>query len=99
MIRIRLFESEKRALLDTVVTAFNEGATAEEIVFQYPVLNLADVYEVISYYLHHRSEIDEYTRQQEEKRTSTRTQNEARFDSSGIRERLETRQRSTREVS
>ena len=30
-----------RVTLDTVVAAFNEGATAEEIVYQYPSLDLA----------------------------------------------------------
>jgi len=29
-----------RVTLDTVVSAFEEGATAEEIVYQYPTLNL-----------------------------------------------------------
>ena len=36
-----------RVTLDTVVTAFNDEATAEEIVHQYPSLQLADVYAVI----------------------------------------------------
>ncbi len=33
--------------LDTVITAFLDGATAEEIAQQYPSLDLADVYSVI----------------------------------------------------
>jgi uncharacterized protein (DUF433 family) len=37
-----------RVRLDTVIYAFNEGYTAEEIVSQYPVLRLADVYAVIA---------------------------------------------------
>ena len=40
-----------RITLDTVVATFNEGATAEDIIADYPVLNLADVYAVISFYL------------------------------------------------
>jgi uncharacterized protein (DUF433 family) len=36
-----------RVTLDTVIAAFTEGATAEEIVQQYPSLQLADVYHVI----------------------------------------------------
>jgi uncharacterized protein (DUF433 family) len=40
-----------RVTLDTVVAAFLEGATAEEIVHQYPTVDLADVYSVIGYYL------------------------------------------------
>ena len=33
-----------RVTLDTVISAFLDGATAEEVVHQYPSLNLADVY-------------------------------------------------------
>src|SRR5215470_8610969 len=33
-----------RVTLDTVIAAFADGATAEEIVQQYPSLHLADVY-------------------------------------------------------
>ncbi len=36
---------ETRVTLDTVVAAFIEGATAEEIVYQYPTLRLADVWQ------------------------------------------------------
>ena len=37
-----------RITLGTVVSAFLEGATAEEIAQQYPTLSLADVYSVIA---------------------------------------------------
>jgi len=37
-----------RVRLDTVVYAFNQGASAEEILQQYPSLALADIYETIS---------------------------------------------------
>ena len=49
-----------RVTLDVVVEAFGEGATAEEIVQQYPSLALADVYAVIAYYLRRRGEVDAY---------------------------------------
>lgn len=55
-----------RVTLDTVVQAFNQGYTAEEIASDYPVLNLADVYAVISYYLNNRVEVNNYLQQQEE---------------------------------
>jgi uncharacterized protein (DUF433 family) len=74
--------------LDTVVAAFREGATAEEIVYQYPSLKLADVYSVLGYYLQRRSEIDAYLRQRQQQADKARGQNEARFDPHGIRERL-----------
>ena len=38
-----------RVTLDTVLAAFADGATAEEIVQQYSSLQLADVYSVIGY--------------------------------------------------
>ncbi len=41
--------SKTRVTLDTIVTAFLEGLTAEEIAAQYPVVPLADVYSVIGY--------------------------------------------------
>ena len=40
-----------RVTLETVVEAFRDGATAEEIVQQYPSLFLADVYQILGYYL------------------------------------------------
>ena len=40
---------QTRVTLDTVVEAFADGATAEEIVQQYPTLKLADVYLVLGY--------------------------------------------------
>jgi len=77
-----------RVTLDTVVTAFKEGATAEEIVYQYPSLNLADVYFVIAYYLQRRSDIEAYLRWRQRQADEVREQNEAQFDPYGIRERL-----------
>ena len=39
-----------RVTLDTLIAAFTEGATAEEIAQQYPSVRLADIYSVIGYY-------------------------------------------------
>jgi len=77
-----------RVTLATVVNAFDQGATAEEIAQQYPSLPLADIYAVITYYLRHRSEVDEYVRARREQARELRRQNESRFDPKGIRERL-----------
>jgi len=77
-----------RVTLGTVVAAFQEGATAEEIVFQYPSLNLADVYATITYYLQHRPEVEAYLEQRQVQADEVRRQNEARFSPQGIRERL-----------
>ena len=77
-----------RVTLDTVIAAFKEGATAEEIVSQYPTLQLADVYAVIGYYLQRQPEIEAYLSQRQHQAKEVRNQNEARFNQQGIRERL-----------
>ena len=77
-----------RVTLDTVVTAFNEGANAEEIVQQYPSLSLADVYAVIGYYLRRRSEVEAYMRHRVIQAEEVRQINESRYTQLGIRERL-----------
>ena len=77
-----------RVTLDTVIAAFTEGATAEEIVQQYPSLDLADVYSVLAYYLRHRSEVDAYVHERQEQAEAVRKDNESRWDPSGVRDRL-----------
>ena len=77
-----------RVTLDTVIAAFSEGATAEEIVQQYPSLNLADIYQVIAYYLQRSSEVEAYLQQRKTQAQGVRKQNEARFDPQGVRRRL-----------
>ena len=49
-----------RVTLDTVVTAFLEGATAEEILEQYPSLQLSGIYTALGYYLRHKTETAYY---------------------------------------
>lgn len=81
-----------RVTLDTVVAAFLEGATAEEIVHQYPSLHLADVYAVIAYYLRRRITVETYLGVRRAQGEKTRRENEDRFDPAGVRERLLSRQ-------
>ena len=81
-----------RVTLDTVVAAFLEGATAEEIVHQYPSLDLPDIYSVISYYLKNRFEVDKYLKERDERGKTTREQNESKYDPGSVRERLLARQ-------
>jgi uncharacterized protein (DUF433 family) len=81
-----------RVSLDTLVAAFQEGATAEEIAQQYPSLSLGDVYAAISYYLNHPSEVNDYLRERQRQAAEIRLQNEHRFDPEGIRDRLLARQ-------
>lgn len=82
-----------RVTLDTVVQAFREGLTAEEIQQQYPAIGLSTVYSAIAYYLQHQGEVDEYMRERVVSRAETRQEVESRFDPSGIRLRLLSRAR------
>ena len=77
-----------RVPLDTVVYAFNQGASPEEIVMSYPTLELPDVYAVVNYYLYNRAEVDAYLRQREAEAALIREENEKRFPQAGIRARL-----------
>lgn len=77
-----------RVTLDTVAEAFQDGATAEEIAQQYPILSLADVYSVLGYLLRHQAEVAAYLDQRAEHRTTLRRENERRFDPQGVRGRL-----------
>ena len=81
-----------RVTLDTVIAAFKEGAAAEEIVYRYPTLHLADVYAVLSYYLRRPKEIEAYLNQRQYTANEVTRQYQALFDIRGIRERLLARQ-------
>ena len=52
--------ADTRVTLLTLIQAFLEGATPEEIYQEYPSLGLADVYAVIAYHLIHRDEVPAY---------------------------------------
>ena len=83
-----------RVSLDSVIFAFNEGSTPEEIAQQYTTLNLADIYAVISYYLQNHDEVVEYLRSRKTQRAELKKEVESRFDPQGIRDRLLARKRS-----
>jgi uncharacterized protein (DUF433 family) len=77
-----------RVTLDTVIAVFNQGTTAEEIIYRYPSLNLADVYATIAFYLNHQSEVEAYLQQRQQQSQEIREMNQARFDPQGLRDRL-----------
>jgi uncharacterized protein (DUF433 family) len=77
-----------RVTLDLVVHAFNRGATPEEIVQDYPTLELPDVYQVIGYYLKHSKEIGEYMTRREHEEDELLATNLAEWSPPGLRDRL-----------
>jgi len=89
-------------LLPTAVVLYyagREGATAEEIVYQYPSLDLVDAYFVIGYYLQRRTDVEAYLHWRQRQADEAREQNEARFDPHGIRDRLLARRAGQKAVS
>lgn len=82
-----------RVSLDSVVYAFGEGATPEEIAQDFPTLDLAAVYSVIGYYLQNRAEVEEYLGRRKAHREELKAEAEARFSPEGLRERLLARKR------
>ncbi len=80
-----------RVTLETVWSAFAEGATAEEIAQRYPSISLADAYQVIGYCLRHGAALDTYLERRSREMRETKAANESLWPAAGIRERLTAR--------
>ena len=77
-----------RVSLLSVLMAFQNGSTAEQILHSFPTLDLTDIYAVISYYLANRDDLDAWIAQEHLAAERIRKETELRFDQKGIRERL-----------
>lgn len=82
-----------RVTLDTVVAAYREGASAEEIAVRYDSLALADVHAVIAYILRHPADVETYLADRRAAAAAARAQVVARQGVQAVRERLEARSR------
>lgn len=80
--------AKTRVTLDTIVNTFKQGVTAEEIVYRYPSLKLADTYAAIAFYLNNQDAVEQYLRDREKQAAEVRKLNESRLDAQDIRERL-----------
>ena len=74
--------------LDSVIYAWQSGESPEQIVDNFDVLSLADVYAVISYYLQHRADVDAYLRQNREQTLLQQQNIEQQHPAEGIRAHL-----------
>src|SRR5438874_10204485 len=74
-----------RVSLDTLIGAFNQGCSAEEIVLKYPTLELTDVYAAITYYLWYQDAVEAYLEQRRQEAAVLRQQMEEKFPPQGVR--------------
>ncbi|CAA9246496.1 MAG: hypothetical protein AVDCRST_MAG26-1693 [uncultured Chloroflexia bacterium] len=81
-----------RVPLETVVRAFHQGATPEDIAQDFPTMTLGRVYAVLAFYLSHRDEVDAYLAERAAAGAAVRAVHEARFNPVGLRARLLARQ-------
>lgn len=80
---------QTRVLLETVIRAFQDGASPEAIVQRYSTLSLSDVYNTIGYYLRHQDAVETYLQQREQLAEVVRQQlTSVQPDLSSIRSRL-----------
>ena len=77
-----------RVTLDSVLAAYDRGATPEEIAIQFSVLRLEDVYSTIAYYLNHRQEIDRYLEKRSRQADQRRQKLTQKHNLSDLRQRL-----------
>jgi uncharacterized protein (DUF433 family) len=87
-----------RVTLETVLSAYNQGSSPEEIKYQYPTLKLADIYSVIGYYLRFQSEVDAYLGYLQEEAEAIRRRIESQPGYQEWRERMLARRAALREV-
>jgi uncharacterized protein (DUF433 family) len=84
-----------RVSLESVVTAFDNGASAEEIVESYTSVDLAAVYATLAFVLNNRRMVDEYLSRRKDEVERLRVEAERRFPAQGLRARLLSRRRSS----
>jgi uncharacterized protein (DUF433 family) len=83
-----------RVTLDTIVTAFLGGATAEEMAQKFPAVALEDIYQIIAHYLNHTAEVDAYLARRHADALAQQGEVERRCNPAGVRARLLARRHS-----
>ena len=87
--------SGTRVQLEMIVLDYQAGATPEQISQDYSSVPLADIYQVIAYYLRHKAEVDAYVEKRVRETDELRKRIQADFPQAEMRERLLARRRSS----
>jgi hypothetical protein len=74
--------------LESVVTAFDRGASAEEIAESFPSLDLATIYAALAYVLENRPSVETYLSARRSAVDGIRAEAERRWPTEGLRARL-----------
>jgi uncharacterized protein (DUF433 family) len=77
-----------RVTLESLLAAYCQGATAEELAQRYPAVALSDIYAVIAYFLRHRADVEDYLAQSQARSEQARQQFASQLDPHRIRDRL-----------
>ena len=83
--------SGSRVTLDTLVGAFQKGATAEQIQDSFPSISLRQIYGAIAYYLEHEAEVEGYLKMRRAEAETIRHEIESQQDTSGFKARIRAR--------
>lgn len=83
--------SGSRITFETLVGAYEKGATAEQIQDSFPSLSLRQIYGAIAYYLEHEAEVKTYLRNRRDEAESLRREIESHQDTAGFRARVRAR--------
>lgn len=87
IIRIR----GSRVTLDSLVHAFQQGASAEQIQDSFPSVALRDIYGALAYYLEHQEQVEVYLREQLRSAEALRQSIENRPNVASFRAMIRTR--------
>ena len=80
-----------RVTLESIVSLFDGGATAEEIVQSFPTLGLPDVYATLDFVLRRRESVDAYLERRRGEDEESSKEVERRSPQGELRRRLEAR--------
>ncbi len=83
--------SGSRVTLDTIIGAFQKGATAEQILDSFPSLSLGQIYGAIAYYLDHEADVEVYLRERSAEAKLIKHEIEGQQDTDGFRARIRAR--------
>ena len=80
-----------RITLDTIVSVFKKGMTAEQIQCSFPSLSAAQTSAVIAWYQEHKTEVEKYLNERQTAAETLQSQIEEQPEHQGLRETIRKR--------